>query len=354
MLKPLKKKMNLFAPLLAIASFLLLFLASCILTVPTAIAVPTDTPCPGDMVYVPGGTFTMGSDNPDFVEEKIAEDVTVSSFCIEPHEVTNAQFARFVDETGYVTVAERSLPKQQFPDLSDADRAPGSLVFKPPEEGIQQVAYLSWWKWTPGANWRHPFGPDSDIQGKADHPVVHIAYEDAEAYGNWAGRQLPTEAQWEYAARGGVEGWTYTWGEQYSAQQANTWQGMFPFFNTKEDGHLGTAPVMSYPPNGYGLYDMTGNVWELTSSWFTVQHNDLAHSTDPSGPAKAASYDPKKPNDGAVHVIKGGSYLCAKNYCSRFRPAARESQAQDTGTTHVGFRLVQSVGGYSDLAYVEG
>jgi len=308
-----------------------------------AIAAPANSPCPSDMVYIPGGTFTMGSDNPDFVEEKIAEDVTVSSFCIEPHEVTNAQFARFVDETGYLTVAERPLSRAQFPDLSEAERSPGSLVFKPPAEGIQQVAYLSWWQWTPGADWRHPFGPDSDIQGKADHPVVHIAYEDAATYAAWRDRQLPTEAQWEYAARGGVEGWTYTWGEQYAARRANTWQGIFPFFNTKEDGHLGTAPVMSYSPNGYGLYDMTGNVWELTSSWFTVQHDDLAHTTDPAGPTQAASYDPKKPMDGAVHVIKGGSYLCAKNYCSRYRPAARESQAQDTGTTHVGFRLVRPV-----------
>jgi len=303
-----------------------------------AIAAPS---CPSDMVYIPGGTFTMGSDNPDFVEERIAEDVTVSSFCIEPHEVTNAQFAQFVEETGYVTVAERPLSKEQFPDLNDEERAPGSLVFQPPEEGIQQVAYLSWWHWQPGADWRHPLGPDSDIQSKADYPVVHIAYEDAEAYAAWKGRSLPTEAQWEYAARGGQQGWTYTWGEQYSAKQANTWQGMFPFFNTKEDGHLGTAPAMSFPPNGYGLYDMTGNVWELTASWFTVQHDDLAHSTDPSGPPQTVSYDPKKPMDGAMHVIKGGSYLCAKNYCSRYRPAARESQALDTGTTHIGFRLVK-------------
>ena len=315
------------------------------LAIPIAFATETPSPCPTDMVYIPGGTFTMGSDNPDFVEEKIAEEVTVSSFCIEPHEVTNAQFAKFVEATGYVTVAERPLSMEQFPDLADDDRAAGSLVFQPPEEGIQQVAYLSWWKWMPGANWRHPFGPDSDIQGKADHPVVHIAYEDAVAYAEWAGRQLPTEAQWEYAARGGVEGWTYTWGEQYSAKQANTWQGMFPFFNTKRDGYLGTAPAMSFPPNGYGLYDMTGNVWELTSSWFTVNHDDMAHRHDPVGPSQEVSYDPKKPMDGAMHVIKGGSYLCAKNYCSRYRPAARESQALDTGTTHVGFRLVQAATG---------
>jgi formylglycine-generating enzyme len=300
-------------------------------------------PCPSDMVFIPGGTFTMGSDNAEFVEEKIAEDVAVSSFCMEPHEVTNAQFAAFVADTGYVTVAERPLSQRQFPDLPEEKRAPGSLVFQPPAEGIQQVAYLSWWHWTPGANWQHPYGPDSDLQGKENHPVVHIAYEDAAAYAVWADRQLPTEAQWEYAARGGKQGWTYTWGEQYSAKQANTWQGLFPFFNTKADGHLGTAPVMAYPANGYGLYDMAGNVWELTASWYTVRHDDLAHHQDPIGPTQAASYDPKKPQDGATHVIKGGSYLCAKNYCSRYRPAARESQAVDTGTTHVGFRLVKAI-----------
>jgi sulfatase modifying factor 1 len=310
------------------------------LPMPIAIAAQTPSACPSDMVYVPGGSFTMGSDHPDFVEERIAEAVTVSSFCIERHEVTNAQFAKFVQATGYVTVAERPLSKKQFPNLSDDERSPGSLVFNPPEKGIS-LAYPSWWQWTPGANWRHPFGPDSDIQGKDNHPVVHIAYEDAVAYADWVGRELPSEAQWEYAARGGKEGWTYAWGEQYAAQRANTWQGLFPFFNTKEDGHVGTAPVMSFPANGYGLHDMTGNVWELTSTWFTLHHDGMGHSTDPIGPPREVSYDPKKPTDGAMHVIKGGSYLCAKNYCSRYRPAARESQALDTGTTHVGFRLVQ-------------
>jgi formylglycine-generating enzyme len=321
---------------------LLLILALGLLLVPLP-ARAAAAPCPDDMAFIPGGTFTMGSENPDLVEEKIAEDVTISSFCMEPHEVTNAQFAAFVADTGYVTVAERPLSKAQFPDLSEAQRAPGSLVFQPPAEGIQQVAYLSWWRWTLGANWQHPYGPNSDLRGKENHPVVHVAYEDAVAYAAWADRQLPSEAQWEYAARGGAVGWTYTWGEQYSAKQANTWQGLFPFFNTQADGHLGTAPVMSYPANGYNLYDMTGNVWELTSSWYTVLHDDLAHRHDPTGPSQVQSYDPKKPQDGATHVIKGGSYLCAKNYCSRYRPAARESQAVDTGTTHVGFRLVKAI-----------
>jgi len=305
-----------------------------------AIADEASSACPSDMVYIPGGSFTMGSDHPDFVEEKIAEDVTVSSFCIEIHEVTNAQFAQFVKAIGYVTVAERPLSKEQFPNLSDGERSPGSLVFKPPEKGIQQLAYLSWWQWTPGANWRHPFGPDSDIQGKDDHPVVHIAYEDAAAYANWAGKQLPTEAQWEYAARGGRFNTIFTWGNQYSPKQANTWQGKFPFFNQQQDGFVGIAPVGSFPPNGFGLFDMTGNVWEWTADWFRIDRRGMEHSFNPAGPSRAESYDPKKPGEGAMHVIKGGSYLCAKNYCSRYRPVARESQAPDTGTSHIGFRLV--------------
>ncbi|NES02173.1 MAG: formylglycine-generating enzyme family protein [Okeania sp. SIO2F4] len=209
---------------------------------------------------------------------------------------------------------------------------------------MQQVAYLSWWHWVPGANWRHPYGPDSNIKGKNNHPVVHIAYEDALAYAKWAGKQIPTEAQWEYAARGGLKESTYTWGQEYSAKKANTWQGFFPFLNTKADGYLGTAPVGSFSANGYGLYDMTGNVWEWTADWYRVERKDMAHSVNPEGPRQAESFDPKKPAEGAVHVIKGGSHLCAPNYCSRYRPAARESQSPDTGTTHIGFRLVKNLG----------
>lgn len=326
-------------PAVILLTAALLLSLGCLGQPPLALANPAL--CPTDMVLVPGGTFTMGEKDSDFVEEQVADAVTVDGFCIEPHEVTNDQFAAFVAATGYKTIAERSLSTEQFPGLSQAERSPGSLVFKPPEEGVQQVAYLSWWHWTPGANWQHPYGPGSNLDGKANHPVVHIAYEDAEAYAAWMGRQLPTEAQWEYAARGGLEGQEFEWGDHYSAKRANTWQGLFPFVNTKDDGYLGTAPVGSFAPNGYGLYDMTGNVWEWTSDWFSVTHIGKAHSTNPTGVSETESYDPKKPSDGAVHVIKGGSHLCAKNYCSRYRPAARESQAPDTGTTHIGFRLVQ-------------
>ena len=276
-------------------------------------------------------------------EEQVVKDITIDSFCMDQYEVTNAEFTNFVAETGYITLAERTLSEEQFPDLTADQRVPGSIVFQMPAEGTKQVGHLSWWQWTPGANWQHPFGPNSDLQGKANYPVVQIAYEDAVAYAQWANKSLPTEAQWEYAARGGLDQATYSWGNQYSAKKANTWQGLFPFFNTKEDGYIGTAPVGSFAANGYSLYDITGNVWEWTSDWYQINREGNAHSHNPTGADQAESFDPRKPDDGALHVIKGGSYLCAKNYCSRYRPAARESQSPDTGTTHIGFRLVQNL-----------
>ena len=285
-----------------------------------ALAVTVNT-CPPGMILISGGTFKMGADDSGFEEERTGENVTVSSFCIDKYEVTNARFTEFVKATNYVTVAERPLSKEQFPDLPDEQRLPGSLVFQMPKPGVKQVQLLSWWHWTPGANWQHPFGSNSSITEKENYPVVHISYEDALAYSEWSGKSLPTEAQWEYAARGGLDGATYTWGNQYSAKQANTWQGIFPFFNTKADGYVGTAKVGSFPANGYGLYDMTGNVWEWTRS--------------PTSLRSRGSVD--------LHIIKGGSYLCAPNYCSRYRPAARESESPDTGTTHIGFRLVKNL-----------
>jgi formylglycine-generating enzyme required for sulfatase activity len=299
--------------------------------------------CPSGMIFIPGGTFTIGTDNASFIEEQSAANVTVERFCIDKYEVTNAQFAEFVKATGYVTVAERPLSPEQFPDLPEDQRQPGSLVFQKAKPNLKAVPVLSWWHWEPGANWRHPWGTTSAIAGKDRHPVVHIAYQDAVAYAQWAGKSLPTEAQWEFAARGGLSKATYTWGEQYSDKNANTWQGIFPFFNTKADGYIGTAPVGSFPPNGYGLYDMAGNVWEWTSDWFAVGHDNKAHHQNPTGPTRDRSFDPNKPGEKALHVIKGGSYLCALNYCSRFRPAARESEAPDTGTSHIGFRLIKDL-----------
>lgn len=295
--------------------------------------------CPEGMVSILGGTFRMGSDK-HYSEERSVEDVTVGAFCIDKYEITNAQFAKFVKETGYVTVAERPLSASQYPNLSEAQRAPGSVVFKQPS-GNKPVRELSWWHWVPGANWRHPQGPDSNIEGKDNYPVVHISYEDAEAYAKWAGKSLPTEAQWEFAAKGGLKEVTYTWGEQYSAKKANTWQGVFPIFNSKEDGYLGAASVGSFEPNGYGLYDMAGNVWEWTKDWYKVGHDGKNHQVNPTVSNPKDSFDPREPGV-AKHVIKGGSYLCAPNYCSRYRPAARESQAPDTGTSHIGFRLVKN------------
>ncbi|MDJ0718235.1 MAG: formylglycine-generating enzyme family protein [Prochloraceae cyanobacterium] len=296
-----------------------------------------ENPCPEGMVWIEGGTFGMGSDD-YYLEEHSATDVTVDAFCIDRYEVTNAQFAQFVKETGYVTIAERPLPAKEFPNLSEAERSPGSLVFAMPDQNPNFVPLLSWWKWVPGANWQHPSGLGSTIEGKENYPVCHIAFDDAVAYAEWAGKSLPTEAQWEFAARGGLKGATYSWGDQYSPKLANTWQGFFPFHNTLEDGYIGLAPVGSYASNGYGLYDMTGNVWEWTLDWYQIGHQDKSHSFNPTGPGKSQSYDPREPGI-AKHVIKGGSYLCAPNYCSRYRPSAREAQSPDTGASHLGFRL---------------
>ena len=325
-----------FAFLLVCVLFFLLLLA----IAPPAFAANY---CPEGMVFISGGTFRMGDDSLKFPEERSAPNVSVSSFCIDQHEITNAEFAKFVKATDYKTVAEIPLSKEEFPDLPDEQRLAGSLVFQPPKEDAQQVAFLSWWSWTVGANWQHPFGENSSIKGKDNYPVVHIAYKDAEAYAKWINKSIPTEAQWEYAARGGLDGATYAWGDQYSEKKANTWQGIFPFFNTKADGYKGLAHVGSFPPNGYGLYDITGNVWEWTSDFFEFGHDRMAHQHNPIASDRHKSFDPKKPDESVLHVIKGGSYLCAPNYCSRYRPAARESESPDTGPTHIGFRLVKNI-----------
>jgi formylglycine-generating enzyme required for sulfatase activity len=279
----------------------------------------------------------MGSDD-HYQEERSSGPVTVDAFCLDQYEVTNAQFARFVEETGYVTVAEKPLPAEDFPNLTEAQRAPGSLVFRQVPEG-QEVKELGWWHWVQGADWQHPEGPGSTITGRENHPVVHIAFADALAFAEWADQSIPTEAQWEFAARGGLNRAVYAWGNQFSAQKANTWQGRFPYTNTEEDGYLGTAPVGSFPPNGYDLYDMAGNVWEWTQDWYRSGHDHHAeHATNPVVSNPADSFDPLEPGV-AKQVVKGGSYLCAPNYCSRYRPAARQAQEPSTGMSHIGFRL---------------
>lgn len=270
-----------------------------------------------DMVFIQGGSFLMGSED-GYPEERPVREVTVSSFRIDRTEVTNRQFAAFVAATGYVTLAERAPDPNDYPKADPALLVPGSAVFIPPV-GDDSSPELSWWRYMPGASWKHPEGPGSTIHSRMDHPVVHIAVEDAQAFAKWAGKRLPTEAEWEYAARGGLVGKTYAWGDEFTPggkQMANTWQGAFPRGNTADDGFTGTAPVGQFPPNGFGLFDMAGNVWE----WTTTQ----------ALPAQTGE-----------RITKGGSFLCAPNYCSRYRPAARSPVTADTSTSHVGFRCVQ-------------
>ncbi|HTI15687.1 MAG TPA: formylglycine-generating enzyme family protein [Dictyobacter sp.] len=300
------------------------------------------------MVWIPGGTFTMGSDR-FYPEEAPAHAVKVDGFWIDRYLVTNEQFARFVAATGYVTVAERPLNPDDYPGAPPELLVPGSLVFQKPLQPVSLQEYASWWAYVPGANWMYPEGPQSSLDGREYYPVVHVAYEDVEAYAAWAGKILPTEAQWEYAARGGLEGATYPWGEEFAPDgqiMANTWQGEFPWQNLMLDGYEGTSPVGIFPPNNYGLYDMVGNVWEWTSDWYRQQHPVKAEQaccvpSNPHGAEMEQSYDPHQP---LIHiprkVLKGGSHLCAPNYCLRYRPAARSPQMIDSATCHIGFRCI--------------
>ncbi|MCP9842101.1 formylglycine-generating enzyme family protein [Synechococcus sp. J7-Johnson] len=293
--------------------------------------------CPDSMVPIPAGRFQIGAAG-QLPEEGPARAVRLSAFCLQSHEVSNREFAAFVEASGYRTVAERPLSEEQFPDLPAAERRAGSVVFRPPA-AAGEVEELSWWQWVPGADWRHPEGPGSSIDGRLDHPVVHVAVADAVAYADWVGAALPSEAQWEFAARGGLRDQVFGWGETWSPRQANTWQGDFPRLDSAEDGYAGTAPVASFPANDYGLHDMTGNVWEWTSDWYQIGHGGLSGRRDPTAADRSVSSDPRDPGV-AKHVIKGGSFLCSSTYCSRYRPAAREAECPDTGTSHIGFRLV--------------
>jgi sulfatase modifying factor 1 len=290
------------------------------------------------MAFIRGGTFVMGSER-HRPEERFTHLVRVDGFWIDRHEVTNAQFREFVAATGYVTLAERGLDPATHPGMPKELIAPGSVVFIPPTNVASGGRITQWWQYVAGANWRAPTGPGSTIAGKDNHPVVHIAYEDALAYARWRGRELPTEAQWEFAARGGRDG-EDDWSSAFDAEGkpiANTWQGVFPVYNTNEDGYAGTAPVGCFKPNGYGLYDTIGNVWEWTSDWYRPGHPRAA-AVNPGGPelqdlALTAGQSPSR-------VIKGGSFLCASNYCSRYRSAARQPQEVDLGAAHLGFRTV--------------
>ncbi len=303
-----------------------------------------------ELISLDGGEFLMGS--ADFYpEEAPVHKVALDGFQIEAHPVTNAQFARFIRETRYKTVAERPLPKDIFPDLQAKQRAPGTMVFYPTDGPVDLVNMGQWWGWTRGASWKHPEGKGTTWRNRPDHPVVHIAYADALAYAEWAGRSLPSEAQWEYAARGGLEGKAFSWGDEQlpdGARMCKYYEGAFPYANAASDGHLRTAPVGSYPANGYGLYDMTGNVWEWTRDWYQDAHDSPADKPccvphNPRGGSRDASYDPNQPQFKIPRkVIKGGSFLCADEYCQRYRPSARRPQMVDTGMSHIGFRCVVS------------
>lgn len=283
---------------------------------------------PTDMVRIPGGTFRMGSaDGPS--DEAPVRTVTITSFLMDRHEVTNGEFARFVRATGYRTVAERPLDPRQFPGVPKSKLKPGGAVFA-----------HGGWTFAPGADWRHPDGPKSSIKGKERYPVVLVAWEDAAAYARWAGKRLPTEAQWEYAARGGQGGKPFIWGDKpFSAKkpQANIWQGDFPRKNLVQDGYRETAPVMRFAPNRFGLYDMAGNVWEWCADLYRPDAYAHASKRDPKGPA--TSYDPDEPNV-PKRVLRGGSFLCADCYCKGYRPSARMKSSPDTGLFHAGFRCV--------------
>jgi formylglycine-generating enzyme len=298
-----------------------------------------DGPAAG-MMRLDGGTFTMGDDE-ERPEERSAHEVTVSPFWIDRHEVTNAQFAAFVAATGYVTVAEQGLDPRQYPGLPPELLAPGGMVFKEPERADLRGNVTQWWSYVAGAEWRLPAGPESSIEGLDNHPVVQIAHADALAYAEWLGRDLPTEAEWEFAARGGLQGATYSWADSYDplgGWLANTWQGSFPVADEALDGHHGTAPVGCFEPNGYGLFDMAGNVWEYARDFYLPGHYPEP-AEDPEGPS--ASLSARMSPTGMPRVtVKGGSWLCAPDFCLRYRPAARQPQEPDLGSNHIGFRTV--------------
>jgi formylglycine-generating enzyme required for sulfatase activity len=299
-----------------------------------------------NMVWIPGGTFLMGSDD-HYPEEMPAHRARVAGFWMDRHTVTNQEFRRFVEATGYITLAQRPANPADYPGAKPELLVPSSVMFRKATRPVDMHDHYNWWTYVAGADWRHPRGPASSLRGLWKHPVVHVAFEDAAAYASWAGKELPSEAEWEFAARGGLDGAQYAWGDEFlpnDRHMANTWQGEFPWQNLLEDGYEWTAPVGSFPANGYGLFDMAGNVWEWTSDWYR-EHRNIEKSCctveNPRGGQRDASYDPRTPEVRIPRkVMKGGSYLCAPNYCRRYRPAARMAQTIDTSTCHLGIRCI--------------
>jgi formylglycine-generating enzyme len=337
-------KRNLALVSLAVAAFAAAFGATKLWNAPPA--------APPGMVWVPGGEFTMGTDaEVGWADEKPAHRVRVDGFFMDEHEVTNVQFRAFVAATGYVTTAEKAPSVEEIlrqsppgtPPPPKEKLVPGSLVFRPTKGPVDTRDFAQWWHWTPGASWRHPEGPGSTIDGKDEHPVVHVSWDDAVAYAKWAGKRLPTEAEWEFGARGGLDGKLYVWGDEPFSEakpQCNIWQGDFPYRNTAKDGFERTAPVKSFAPNGYGLYDMAGNVWEWCADWYgrDLYRTRVGRVTvNPTGPDRSS--DPLHPFE-PRRVQKGGSFLCNDSYCSRYRPSARHGGTPDTGMSHLGFRCV--------------
>jgi len=310
-------------------------------------ATPREAPGAG-MRWIPAGTFLMGSDR-HYPEEAPAHLVNVDGFWIDETTVTNAEFRRFVEATGHVTSAEQPARAEDYPGAKPEMLVPASIVFRPPPYRVADLSnHYQWWAYVPGADWRHPRGPESTIDGLDDHPVVHVAHADALAYCAWAGKALPTEAEWERAARGGLEGAEFVWGDELTPEGrhlANTWQGDFPNTNSLDDGFEWTAPVRSYPPNGYGLFEVAGNVWEWTADFYEARHRVrggcCGPAQNPRGGVREKSYDPCNPNSFIPRrVTKGGSFLCGPSYCRRYRPAARMAQPVDTSTCHLGFRCI--------------
>jgi formylglycine-generating enzyme required for sulfatase activity len=316
---------------------------------------PPPGPVPEDMVWIPGGEFSMGSEDPrgcmsgghdPMPDARPIHRVYVDGFWMDNTEVTNEQFARFVEATHYVTIAERAPTVEEFPTVPAEDLAAGSLVFTPTREPVPLTDHYRWWRYQKGASWRHPEGPGSDLRNRGKHPVVHVAYADAVAYANWAGKRLPTEAEWEFAARGGLSGKVYAWGDEFRPQGryvANTFQGTFPVNDTAEDGYAGCSPVAQFPSNGYGLYDVAGNVWEWVSDWYRPDYFEHLAAVggvarNPRGPE--APFDPAEPTE-KKRVHRGGSFLCTDQYCTRYMVGTRGKGEVNTSSNHVGVRCVE-------------